>query len=92
MQISAKLGIGIEEVLNAIVDKIPSPPVDRNAKFRALLFDSSYDKYRGVLSLMYIKDGSISIGDVISTYHVKKDYEVKSLSLLRPHEVSVNKL
>ncbi|XP_018573729.1 translation factor GUF1 homolog, mitochondrial [Anoplophora glabripennis] len=92
LKISAKLGIGIEAVLNAIVDRIPSPPVDRNAKFRALLFDSSYDKYRGALSLIYIKDGSISVGDMISTYHVKKDYEVKSLSVLRPHEVSVNKL
>ncbi|KAJ8909665.1 hypothetical protein NQ315_016991, partial [Exocentrus adspersus] len=91
-EISAKLGTGVEAVLEAIVTKIPSPPVDRNAKFRALLFDSSYDRYRGVLSLIYVKDGCVCIGDSISTYHMKKDYEVKSLALLRPDEVSVNKL
>ncbi|KAJ8942366.1 hypothetical protein NQ318_000346 [Aromia moschata] len=92
LRISAKLGTGIEKVLEAIVTRLPSPVVDRNAKFRALLFDSSYDKYRGVLSLVYIRDGSICVGDSITSCHTKKNYEVKTLSLLRPEEVGVNKL
>nr|CAI5845853.1 unnamed protein product [Callosobruchus analis] len=92
LKISAKKGIGIDKVLEAIVKKLPSPPVDRNAKFRALLFDSSHDKYRGALSLIFVKDGSISVGDNICSAHTKKQYEVKSISLLRPDEVPVNKL
>lgn len=91
-QISAKLGTGIDQVLEAIVTRLPSPPVDRSAKFRALLFDSAYDKYRGALSLIYVKDGSISVGNQICSVHTKKQYDVKSLSLLRPEEVPVQKL
>ncbi|VEN62791.1 unnamed protein product [Callosobruchus maculatus] len=92
LKISAKKGIGIDKVLEAIVKTLPSPPVDRNAKFRALLFDSSHDKYRGALSLIFVKDGTISLGDNICSAHTKKEYEVKSLSLLRPDEVPVKKL
>nr|CAH7722848.1 unnamed protein product [Callosobruchus chinensis] len=92
LKISAKKGIGIDKVLEAIVQNLPSPPVNRNASFRALLFDSSHDKYRGALSLIFVKDGSISVGDNICSAHTKKEYEVKSLSLLRPDEVPVKKL
>lgn len=91
-QISAKLGTGVDKVLQAIVEKLPSPTVDRNGTLRALLFDSSFDKYRGVLSLLFIKDGALAVGDNITSYHTKKQYEVKTLSVLRPDEVQVNKL
>lgn len=86
------MGIGIDNVLQNIITKIPSPKVDRSSKLRALLFDCTYDRYRGALSLIYIQDGCISLGDSITTFHNKKDYEVRTLSLLRPDEVRVKKL
>ncbi|CAG9857985.1 unnamed protein product [Phyllotreta striolata] len=92
LKISAKLGIGVESVLESVVTKLPSPKVDRSANLRALLFDSMYDKYRGALSLIYVQDGCVSLGDSIATFHNKKVYEVKSLSVLRPDEVPVKKL
>lgn len=92
LKVSAKLGIGVQDVLKAIVERLPHPTVDRTAAFRGLLFDSSYDRYRGVLSLIYLNDGSLSVGDSISSYATQKTYEVKTLSLLRPHEEKVNEL
>ncbi|XP_022902526.2 translation factor GUF1 homolog, mitochondrial [Onthophagus taurus] len=92
IKVSAKLGTGITEVFEAIIERLPPPEADRNGKFRALLFDSWYDKYRGVLCLIYIKDGSISIGDYISSCHTEKDYEIRGISVLRPQEVEVNRL
>lgn len=66
--------------------------MNRNAPLKALLFDSWYNKYRGVLCLIYVKEGSISVGDSITFYHTKKMYEVKTLSVLRPGEENVEKL
>ncbi|RZC31992.1 translation factor GUF1 -like, mitochondrial [Asbolus verrucosus] len=92
LRISAKLGKGIESVLEAIIERLPCPKVDREAPFRALIFDSWYDKYRGALSLIYVQDGDISVGDEIQSCHTKKVYEIKTVSLLRPQEVAANKL
>lgn len=66
--------------------------VDRNGPLKALLFDSWYNKYRGALCLIFVKDGCIRIGDHITSFHTKKQYEVKTLSFLRPGEESVDKL
>lgn len=85
-QISAKLGTGVHDVLKAIVERIPPPPVNREAPFRALLFDSWHDRYRGAIALVYVKDGIVKVGDEITSAHTKKNYEVRSLGLLRPHE------
>lgn len=86
------MGLGIEDVFDAIIKKIPPPSADRNAPFRALLYDSWYDRYRGALCLIYIGDGSVNVGDNISFYHTKKTYEIKTLSVLKPHEESVDQL
>lgn len=86
------MGIGIQEVIEAIIERLPPPDVDRNSKFRALIFDSSFDKYRGALSLLYVKDGSIKVGDSIQSCYTQKTYEVKTLSVLRPQEENVQKL
>ena len=59
LQVSAKMGIGIEEVLRAIVEKIPPPTCDTNKPLKALVFDSWYDKYKGTICLMSLKDGII---------------------------------
>lgn len=92
IRISAKFGIGIDETLNSIVEKIPSPEANRDAPFRGLLFDSWYDRFRGALNLIYVRDGEVKTGQEISCYQSKKNYEIKTLSVLRPHEVNVNKL
>lgn len=92
LKVSAKMGIGIDEVLQAVINRIPHPKSNRRNTFCGLLFDSWYDKYRGALNLMFIKDGEIRVGDEITSCHTKKTYEVKSLSMLRPKEVPIEKL
>ncbi|XP_063927721.1 translation factor GUF1 homolog, mitochondrial isoform X1 [Zophobas morio] len=92
LRISAKLGIGVKAVIEAIIEQIPPPAVNRQSPFRALLFDSWFDKYRGALSLIFIQDGNIKVGDEIQSCHTKKTYNVKSLALLRPQEDPITQL
>lgn len=92
LKVSAKMGIGIDEVFRAIIKKIPPPDSTRDAKFRAHLFDSWYDKYRGALNLMFIKEGEIRVGQEIVSCESKKTYNVKSLSILTPEEKKVSRL
>lgn len=92
LRVSAKTGLGVRQLLDAIVDRTPEPSVDRNATFRGLIFDSWFDRHRGALNLTYIRDGTVSIGDEIVSYSSKKSYIVRSLSILRPHELNVDKL
>ena len=76
---SAKTGQGIQEILEAIVKKVPPPPDNRNKAFRALIFDSWFDVYQGVIVLIRIVDGSVSVGDEIKMFHSGKEFEVLSL-------------
>ncbi|XP_069677973.1 translation factor GUF1 homolog, mitochondrial [Periplaneta americana] len=92
LKVSAKLGTGVEDVFKAIIERLPPPPVSRNAPFRALLFDSWYDRYQGAVVLVYVADGTVKLGDEIVSTHSGKSYEVKNLGLLRPHEEPVTKL
>lgn len=92
LRISAKNGTNVEQVLEAIVERIEPPMVDRDAPLRALLFDSRYDKYRGNMNLFYIRDGQLQKGDEIVSSHTGKSYEVKSIAVLRPEEHEVTKL
>ncbi|KZC04058.1 PREDICTED: translation factor Guf1, mitochondrial [Dufourea novaeangliae] len=92
LKISAKLGTGVHNVLDAVVERLPPPNVFRNKPFRALTFDSWYNKYKGAISLVYITEGSLSVGQQITSTHTKKSYDIKTLSLLRPDEESVNRL
>lgn len=86
------MGTGVEELLQQIIVRMPAPTVDRKAPFRALLFDSWFDRYRGALNLVCLKDGEIKVGQEIAFYHSKKTYEIRSLSVLRPTEETVTKL
>lgn len=91
-KVSAKLGIGIDEVFEAIIKRLPFPKVNRSGPLKALLFDSWYHRYRGVLCLIFVKEGCVTVGDNITFCHTKKEYEVKTLSVLRPGEENVNQL
>lgn len=92
LRVSAKFGTGVKELLDAIVTRIPPPITNQDGAFRALLFDSWFDRRRGALNLIYVKDGAVNIGDEIESYHTKKNYVIRSLSILRPHEFNVEKL
>lgn len=90
--VSAKVGTGIEEVLEAVVEFIP-PPVDTTDKpLRALVFDSSYDQYLGTLCFFKIVDGKLKLGDNVKFMASGKTYEVVELGYLTPNRVQVNEL
>ena len=92
IKISAKYGTNVEEILKAIVKRIPPPPVSRENHLKALIFDNWFVQYKGAISLIYVKEGFITIKDQITFAHTKKNYEVKTLSMLRPEEENVNRL
>lgn len=91
-KISAKLGTGVEELLDAVVERIPPPSADKTQALRALIFDSWFVPYKGAVALTYVKDGCLSVGDQVVSMHSGKNYEIKSLSILRPDEEAVSKL
>lgn len=90
--ISAKNGIGIEEVLRSIVKEIPPPSGDENAPLRALIFDSFYDNYRGVIAFVRIKEGTVKPGDKIKMMATGKEFEVTDVGFFRPVLVSTDEL
>ncbi|KZO95882.1 GTP-binding protein lepa [Calocera viscosa TUFC12733] len=89
---SAKTGEGVDEILRAIVDRIPPPTGDPEAELKALLFDSSYDRYRGVISLVSIQSGRIRKGDKIFLHHTQKKYDAVDIGVLHPEETSTDTL
>ena len=89
---SAKTGIGIEEILEQIVAKIPAPQGDPNAPLKALIFDSWYDSYRGVIVLFRIIEGTIKKGTKIRFFNTGRDYLVETLGVNRPRPTPINEL
>ncbi|MCY7374996.1 MAG: translation elongation factor 4 [Pyrinomonadaceae bacterium] len=89
---SAKTGIGIEEVLEAVIKKIPAPQGDPNAPFKALIFDSWYDSYRGVIVLFRVVQGSIKKGIKIRFFNTGRDYLVETLGVNRPRPTAIDSL
>jgi GTP-binding protein LepA len=89
---SAKSGIGIPEILQAIVDKIPPPGGEPDAPLRALIFDSHYDAYRGVIAYVKVVDGEINANDRIRVMATGKDADILDLGVFRPNMTSVPKL
>jgi len=81
--ISAKVGTGVDEVLRKIVEKIPCPDGDENAPLRALIFDSYYDSYKGVVCYVRIKEGSIKKGATMKLMATNKEYEVTEVGNIR---------
>ncbi|WP_295723690.1 translation elongation factor 4 [uncultured Methanobrevibacter sp.] len=88
---SAKTGEGIEELLDAVIDRIPSPN-GKSDKFRALIFDSYFDSYKGIVTLIRVVDGSISVGDKIKMMSTGKVYEVLELGKHTPKEKTLKTL
>ncbi len=89
---SAKTGIGVEEILEQIVKKIPAPKGDKNAPLKALIFDSWYDSYRGVIVLFRIIEGTIKKGTKIKFFNTGREYLVETLGVNRPRPTPINEL
>lgn len=90
--ISARSGLNVDQVLEQIVEKIPCPKGDANAPLQALVFDSFYDPYRGVIALVRIREGELNVGDKIRFMETGAEYEVLEAGIRNPKEVKVNKL
>ncbi len=89
---SAKTGLGVEEVLEAIVAKVPPPKGDRNAPLKALIFDSWYDSYRGVIVLFRVIDGVIRKGTKIKFFNAGREYLIETVGVNRPRPTPINEL
>ena len=89
---SAKTGVGVREVLEAIVRDVPSPKGDAGAPLKALIFDSWYDSYRGVIVLFRIIDGSIKPGMKIRFFNTGRDYQVETIGVNRPRPTVIDAL
>ncbi|KAF8809083.1 translation factor GUF1, mitochondrial [Phlegmacium glaucopus] len=92
LQISAKTGQGVEALLEAIINRIPPPFARMDAPLKALMFDSLYDKYRGVISLISIQAGVLRKGDKIASCHTRKKYEITEVGIMHPEEIPTESL
>jgi len=90
--ISAKEGIGIPELLERIVTDLPCPKVSRDEPFRALIFDSFYDNYKGAISMVRVGDGRIKAGDVIKMASSGKTFDVTEVGVFTPAATPVDEL
>ena len=89
---SAKSGLGIETLLDTIIEKIPAPKGDVGLPLKALLFDSHFDIYRGVICLIALQDGTITKGDKISLAQTGESYEVIEVGIMYPNEYQTDAL
>ncbi len=84
LMISAKEGLNIDQVLEAIIHRIPAPSGDEQAPLRGLIFDSHYDPYRGVITYVRLREGQVSKGTEITMMHSGKQFEVSEVGVFRP--------
>lgn len=90
--VSAKTGVGINDMLEKVVNLIPPPDGDPNKPLEALIFDSYYDSYRGVIVLIRIKNGTVKVGDKILLMATKKAYTVTEIGIRTPKEIPTKEL
>jgi len=83
-KVSAKQGIGIQDVLEQVVDFVPPPAGDSNAPLRALIFDSWFDSYLGIVIMIRVVDGTVKVGDKVLFISTAKEYEVVQLGVYTP--------
>ena len=92
VRISAKTGLNVDQVLDAIVERIPAPEGVADAPPRALVFDSSYDQYRGVIAFVRVVDGRLPTGAVLHAMAMGTDFEAEELGFMAPGRVPVDAL
>ncbi len=89
---SAKEGLGVKEILEAIVERLPAPEGDPDAPLKALIFDSWYDSYRGVVIVVRVLEGTLRNGMKVTLMNTKQDHEVESLGVFTPKAVPMEQL
>lgn len=89
---SAKKGEGVSQIMDAIIERIPSPKGDPEAPLKALIFDSKYDSYRGVVTYVRVMEGRVRKGDKIKLMQAERIYELEDLGVFTPHELAVPEL
>ena len=89
---SAKAGIGIDEILEAVVERIPSPKREEDGILRALVFDSLFDTYRGVVTYVRVMTGSLKAGNQVLLFSSNQKYEVKEVGVFTPKPLAVKQL
>ncbi|WP_175990982.1 translation elongation factor 4 [Bacillus sp. Marseille-Q1617] len=89
---SAKAGIGIEEILEQVVEKVPAPQGDPDAPLKALIFDSLYDAYRGVVAYIRVMEGSVKVGDKVRMMATGKEFEVTEVGVFTPKATGLQEL
>lgn len=92
LKASGKAGIGIKEILEAVINRIPAPEVNPNSPLKALLFDSWFDDYRGVVCLIAVHDGHIKKGDMVTLAQTGNSYEVLELGIMYPDQTPMDAL
>ena len=91
-RISAKSGLNVEDVLEQIVKCVPAPKGDENAPLKALIFDSYYDNFKGVICFVRIVDGTVKVGSKITTFMSKKEFTVTEVGVFAPHMLAKDSL
>jgi GTP-binding protein LepA len=89
---SAKAGIGIEEILEQVVQKVPAPTGDPEAPLKALIFDSLYDAYRGVVAYIRVVEGTVKVGDKVRMMATGKEFEVNEVGVFTPKATLLDEL
>jgi GTP-binding protein LepA len=92
LRISAKTGAGVGELLDAVIERIPAPSADPSAPLRALIFDSYYDQYRGVVSAIRVMDGTMHAGEKLRFMQAGSTHEVETIGVRSPGETPVAEL
>ena len=92
LECSAKTGQGVDDILEAIVERLPAPKGDINAPLKALIFDSWYDSYQGVVVLFRIIDGTLRLNEKVRLMNTGKEYEVLRLGVFSPEAMDIPEL
>ncbi len=84
---SGKTGIGVQDIMNAIVDRVPAPKGDPKAPLQALIFDSMFNSYRGVVAYFRIMNGTMKKGDVVRFVNTESEYEAQEIGILQLEQI-----
>src|SRR4029079_17879407 len=92
LAVSGKTGAGVPELFRAIVDRVPPPPGDPAAPLRALMCDSRFDDYQGVVTYVRVVDGTLRVGQKVRLMAGETEHEVMGLGRFRPREIACDEL